>query len=568
MKLWSILALCFLLYLSFIIPKIDTPLTYDELHWVIGAETLIQTGKAVGCMGESVEAQWSPPLHLKLQAFLFRLIGISNISSRLIGIVSILFQLVLFYFFGKTLFEKFNDQWKFLLLSSLIFVTNPAVIQGSLISTNDTTLLPVFLTLLALVFLKFSKQIDLMGTLVLCVIFAVSLWEKLTTPFVMILSMSVYYLFNRNSRGVIRTAMILALGILLFFASWSTYAVLKGLDAFGPINYAISSFSSQRVCRQAGTVLFGFSTTVARFILWFGLYSLLPVVVVLILRILNFTRKKICEPVDFLVIYVILVGIGYILVGGTPFGFPKYHYPIFSVAAVLSAFAYGNLWKKVSVKEVVLYFVMGILTFGYFCFFFGDPIYIFNFSLREAVVNDIAGVKDILLHLGCRFGAYLLPSIPVFLIISGYRKSYKFTARVLITAIIMMFAANFSLNLIQRKAVYSTGYCYGEEGTEDLIGYLDRHLGPGEIVLATEDIVYYLRRRGKDTPYLPPEIWNNLHTIKKIVDDPSVKFVIYSIGHNSIDQFKNVVLKPDFILDLKGHFVLKEIGTYKVWKRS
>ena len=141
MKFLTIVLLCFLLYLSFIIPKIDAPLTYDELHWVVGAETLIQTGKAVGCAGESAEARWSPPLHLNIQAFLFRLFGVSNISSRLIGIASVLFQLILFYFFGKALFNKFGDQWKFLLLSSLIFITNPAVIQGSLIPTNDTTLL-------------------------------------------------------------------------------------------------------------------------------------------------------------------------------------------------------------------------------------------------------------------------------------------------------------------------------------------------------------------------------------------------------------------------------------------
>lgn len=562
-KIFIIPTLCFILYLLFIIPGIDDPLTSDELTWPASAESLIKTGNAVDVLGGS--AHWSPPLYLNIQAILYRVFGISNISSRLIGIFCILLHLILICYFGKFLFANHSDRWRFVLLTSLIFITNPAVIQGSLITDIDTTLLPVFLTLFALIFIKNDGIFNLPNIAVLSIIFSMCLWSKLTTPPLLMFSMFAYYFINRDREGVFHTVAMAVLAIFLFLASWATYARLNNLDVMGPIDYAIGAFVSKQVIKES--TLFGILTTIVRFILWFGVYSFILGAVTLIKRALNFKDKKLLKPIDLLAIYFILVGVGYIVIGGTPFGFPKYHYPIFPAIAIISAFMFKDLWNKVSVKDLVLYFCVTVLAFFCFYFFIEDPIHLFNFSTRQMIVNNF-GTKSIILLLLHKLTLYLFLGLVIFAMIRTYAKKYTATEHILVTLVILILAANLSLNFIQSRAPYLKRYCYGEEGTKDLIKYLQRGLLPGDAVLVTCDIVYYLREGGKEIPYFSDDSWYKLDKIKKIIEDPSVKFVVYSIGHNDITQFKEVILNPVFASELERNFVLRQIGTYKVWKRK
>jgi hypothetical protein len=51
------------------------------------------------------------------------------------------------------------------------------------------------------------------------------------------------------------------------------------------------------------------------------------------------------------------------------------------------------------------------------------------------------------------------------------------------------------------------------------------------------------------------------------IKNPSVRFVVYSVGHNDIRQFKNVITNPEFMSELKTNFKLQKIGTYDIWER-
>ncbi|MDD5681549.1 MAG: hypothetical protein PHI59_09965, partial [Candidatus Omnitrophica bacterium] len=565
MKFFIISMACFALYLFLVVPAVNSPLTTDELTWPIAAQSLIQNGKTVVFYGESVQS--SPPLYVNTQVFLYKLLGVSNFSSRLIGIICVFFQLIVLSCFGKIFFNDKKEEWKFVLLTSLIFITNPAIIQGSLIPFEDMSLFPLLLALFALAFIKLAERPGLASALILGTIFAACLWPKFTTPLVLIPCMFVYYLLNKDSKGMGHAIATLLIGIFLFLSTWWAYANLRTLDFTAPINYAVSAFLSKQAYKQTASVFLGFSTNIIRFILWFGLYSFLLGAIALAKRISFFMKKKILEPVDFLVIYILFVGVTYTFVGGMTFGFPKYYFPIFLPLVILSVFTFKEVLDEISVKDAAVYIGTAVLTFFYFYFVVGDPIYFFNFSMREMIVIGEAPVKNVFYLFGDKVFFYVVPGVIVFLIVKAYARNRKLITRILITLLIMIFGANLALDVIHRRASYMTRYCYGEEGTEDLIEHLHRNLAAGDAVLATCDIIYYLRQKGHDVSYISDAVWYHTDDIEKIIGDPSVRFVVYSVGHNDINQFKSTILNPAFQAGLKRRFARQEVGTYTVWQR-
>ena len=140
--------------------------------------------------------------------------------------------------------------------------------------------------------------------------------------------------------------------------------------------------------------------TFARFILWLGLYPFLLSLKVISIRVKRFIKRTFLEPGDFVLIFSIFVGLGYFFVGGDQFGFPKYHYPLFISLSILvgltsvEVFKYIT-WKSPLWKDFVLFSLMGVIVFLLVLFSVGDLIYQFNFSLREAIVFNPSGVRNI-----------------------------------------------------------------------------------------------------------------------------------------------------------------------------
>ncbi len=566
MRLFIIPVLFYLLFLCFAIPAVNSPLTYDELNWPIRAESLAKTGQIKAFFGEE-KALYEPPLYINIQASLYKLFGVSNFSSRLIGVSCVLFQLVIFLFFGKTLLSGLHDRWRFLFFSSLIFITNPAVIQGALLPFHDTTMLPVFLTLFALFFLRLERKRDFKSCMLLGIIFSISLWTALATPPVLILGMAIYYLFNRDWKGIACTLAVFIVGLGIFLVSWLAYSNVKALDFWGPMRYVFTiAFFAKQTHRTAASAFMGYSTVIVRVVLWAGIYTSLLWLAVLIKRILSFKERKILEPIDFLMICAVLLGIGYTFVGGTEFGFVRYYYPIFPALAIVSAYALKDLLDNISRKDLALCAGVSILVSAYLYFVVGDLIYMFNFSLREAIALNPSMVKGVLSGFVHKYILYLLPLAAVFLIVRAYKKGCGFISQAALGLAIMICAANISLSIIQAKADYSTRYCYGEKGTTELIKYLDENTKPGERVLATNDIIYYLRN--KKVSYLPIDFWYDRDGVMNALQDPPVEFVVYSIGHNDVRQFREVFSDKKFITELKDKFLPGKIGTYTVWRRK
>ncbi len=197
--LWIIFVV-FILYIFFIIPIAQAPLTYDELYWPTGAHSLMKEGRAVHFLGG--QADWSAPLYITIQVLLYRVFAESAFTSRLIGIFCVLFQLIIFWLITCGLFEDAVKKKWFFFWTVLLFVTNPAVIQGSLLPFEETTLLGVLSSFFFLCFLRYEKNKNIKNLLILALVFSISLWSKLAIPFSAIAALAVYYYFNKDFKAL------------------------------------------------------------------------------------------------------------------------------------------------------------------------------------------------------------------------------------------------------------------------------------------------------------------------------------------------------------------------------
>lgn len=560
------------MYLLFALPTVNAPLTYDEIYWPFAAQSLNKIGRAVNFAGG--EATWSPSLYVNVQSLFYRIFGVSNWSSRLIGIFCLSFQLFCIFFLGKKLFAQKTNGWKLALLGAIFFVTNPAVIQGSLLPYDDTTFLPLFLILFGYAFI--TDKGDLKKTSLLILLFFLALWSKLTTPVVAILSMFLYYFLNKNyKRAILETVLVSITGAFLFLVTWWIYCRLRNINFLDPINYALSTFISynilfRRFIPATRPGIFDFILTVTRFFLWVGPFFIFVVSIGVIQSIFNYTKRAVLQPIDFLNIYAILIGVGYAFIGGASFGFPKYHYPMFGAISLLAAstVTVGEVIKKMSKKDFLIIATLVMMVTIFYAVFVGDLIYLLNFSLREASVLTPPRLKNVLIYFIYKCGLYFLPFVVIFSLVKTFKKNYRLVEVVILTLIILTLSSNLSLNFIQVKAKYLVRYCYGAEGTEELINFLDKNVSPGEIVLAPNDIIYYLNLKNKELPFTTVLFWYNTKEVVRRVKSSKTKFVIYSVTHNDLRQFKTAFSNREFLLNLQNDFIFQKIGTYFVYTRK
>jgi len=378
--------------------------------------------------------------------------------------------------------------------------------------------------------------------------------------------MILYYLIKRNFKGILISLLIALTGIVIFLGTWQLYCVVTGIEFSGPMKYSSLAFIEKLLPRVFNSPLIGLGVNFARFTLWIGLYSILLWLLVCLKKIGDYRKKGSIEPVAFLICFTFLLGVGYFFTGGMSFGFPRYHYAILPAMSIVCAFVLKDIIVRISKKDFFIYGLIAIFLSLFYYFIVRDLLYIINFSLREAATTIPHQTKSVLFYFGYKFILYVVPAVAVFIIIKVYKGSSRWFEKIAVPLLIMICATNLSLDFMQARADYLVRYCYGEKGTKKLLRYLNDNTKLGEVVLAPNDIIYYLR--DKKIPYLPSDFWYKLDTVREAIKLSSVKFVVYSIGHNDIKQFKEVLSHPEFISELREHFVFQGIGSYKVWRRK
>lgn len=504
LKVYLSLFLILAIYLIFALGSIKTFLRGDEIDFVLAAKGITLTGipKYSGMLLPNELFSLHPPLYLYLLALVFRLFGVSEVSVRLVGILCALGNIVLVYFIAQELFKERKDFWIIAGLASFMFAINPLVIQGSSVVDIDNTVLTLTISLFLFCFVKTYRRPRLLRVLILGLLFGLSLWAKLPTPPLLIVSIVLFYWL----KGDLREGLSLALGIgllggLLFLVTFGLYSYFFNFPFLQPFLYLPGRLLTEYgrtfySIRQSALLILG-----RLYILFFYLSPSLALLAVLAcyFRARKWLKQVGSELVDFFAIFSGLIFVVYTFVGSTAWGFPRFYLPMLPGLSVVVAYFLVDNFAYVTRKEALLYLSMLALLTLYFLFIVGDPL-LLPFPPKRSFLFQSGIVRLIVSKASCFSSLYLLSLVFAIVVFKCVARRISAIGLVALAGVVTLAASNLSLNILQSRACYSTRYIYGEKGMEQTISYLKKRVSQSDLVICDSEIAYYLgtkRRIGK-----------------------------------------------------------------------
>jgi hypothetical protein len=544
--------------------SIQELLTYDELWGFEGGRAILSKGIPISWTGEYDLG--NPPLYYYLLALFFKLFGASDVVARIPGIIGTIGTGLLLYVIGRMTTGDRDKGRMIGSLASLFYLLNPATIQGALIVDIDCALLPVLSVAMITCFLRAIRD-NGYGYWILCgLLLCVSLWAKLTTPLLLLGIIALYVMVDRGLRSGIHKAAIVAFwGIGGFLLSWGLYTKMKHIPFWYPFDYLIESFVTKQLTGSAWERLNLAFRSFTQLSLWWSPFLLLLALLGGHERIKRFFQNRRMIIWDVLALFFFSGALAYILVGGITFGFPKYHAPFLPILSFLLAGYLVYMIGETSKRElmiIALFIAGGVVWCIYLV---GDPLLTLNFAIRDAMIHNPVNAQNILkdflrqIALSCLLAVVMVTAFYLLFRRSGlYRNCVVGLMATLLSSWLAM-------NIIQAKADYLTRYCYGDRETSNMLSFIKSKISPNDVILATRDIVYYVK---DELPCWDDSLWKSSAKFEGMVERPDVRYVIYSVGHHSISQYRDIFFHPKVRGRLEDAYSKSQFGTYTVWARK
>jgi len=565
---YGLVGLAFLFYLYSVLSRIGQPLAEDELNWLVAAKNLSLTGRPYlyaytfpGALGGAM----SPHLYLYAIKFAFDLFGIHDAVARWPGILSgfltlILVFLITRHFIGNE--KKEAIPWA--AITTLLYATTPAFVQGSVILENDNTLLVPAVLFLVFSFIKYQEKETTPWALASGLAVAFSLGVRVTTPAVVMFLLGVYALAGKSSlRSKFMVTAVMISGTLAFLVGWFAYCRLKEIPFSAPFAYTLRAFW-YRASQAGGLRLDKIFLNFVYFTLWVGVFPTLLFLLLAIRRGVHFlTHRKAGFEGLFLITGLGIVG-GYTLVGGLPFGFPKYHSPGIVLMVVFSGLALhqtnpsglSSIRLRNAGMAIALAFLIQIFTLN-------DSLYLLRYQFREALVFASPGVYGAFLReVALKAGLYLF----LFTILFISCLKFSLIQNPCLLLILSALGSNVATCTLQNSRGYQTGYEYGVRGTVEAARFIRDRVAPRDFVVARSQIKYYLDRLR--STHLVDAVWNDEEELTRIIREPGTGAFSYSVATNPVDQIKRLSNYEPLQRLLRQEFDPHTIGSFKIWIRK
>ena len=558
-------------YLIFALPSIYKPLVADDVVCAREAEN-IRFG---------IFQVWHPPLYFDILRFLTHHFGMQREYLRFFGIFCFLATLSLIYFLCKriSLDEKVG------LLACFLFASHPWAIQGSLILDIDNTILTVLLTLFIFYFVKNCNVFNLRNYLLSGLLFFVCLWAKLSTPFILLFTVLIFYIFRgKLKEGLIYTFIVGIEGVGLFFLFWAIYSKFYNLNFLSVFERSLSVLGRGLM----GCSLSTFKEITLRFIrisLWMGPYLVLLWLIIFIHWIKScLNNKGIMKVNDFLILYTIIIFVSYIFVGGTSFGFAKHQYPILPILSIIVANFILNFKLRVSKKQLVFCILIGLFFFFIERIYIGDLLYRVNYLLRKTAIFSPQKLNSFFLDFSWRVALYFFV-LTFGILLVWFMDRKKPTLKIFITLLlVLILISNFSYNFRHLQKNYFSTYCYGRSieeyrHLEDLLKKIFLK-NKEAIIIGPEDTLYSAGFKDivSTTPaaaglkhyieYRYSYLWNDRESFLRAIEDSRVKCVSYSFTWNALLTYREIFFHPRVKKILEEQYNFFPIGEYSVWLRK
>lgn len=525
-------------YLILVIPQIHKLFVGDEVDFVRAAEGIVTTGKPIytGANNKTYIGLWHPTLYVNILALSFRFFGVHEWSARIVSVAFTLLTLLVVYLITKHLnLSNFSK-----VLAIFIFLLNPLIVQGSILVDIDNSALMFFITLFVYAYLKLDKTMK--NLFLLAILFAITLWAKISTPPVLILGILIYHALNREYRdALLESTLIGFIGCFLFLITWFSYCAFLDLPFPQPFIHNIRYLSHGDALHYILTHLWGFKNI----LFWATPFFLLLMLAISQSRIKFYCKNRKLIAVDFLVIVGLLIFFEYLIVGSYQTAdFPRYFIPMMPFFSIASAYYFEKV-RELERRDLHALVLVSVITVVYLLLWSSDPLLVDRVIFNEKSLHKIAEETAVVT------AQYIIPFVISYIILKILRVRNAF----ILSIAVPLLLCSIYINAIQVRADYNTNYLYGERGMKNTIDYLSSRVNSSDIVIARKDVAYYLEvREFYRLPKTPKEF-------EELMNKKHIEYIVVNKeGYFTTLKYANVLRLIDSTCELD-----KEFGDFKIY---
>ncbi len=539
---------CAALYLLLAWPALQKPLMIDETVFAMDA-----AAARYGQFG-----MWHPPFYFDLLRGLYHLGGLRDQALRVLGVVGVLLNFLL----AARLCRQVAHEEQIPNMTPWVWLgmaTHPLLVQGSTILDIDTTILPSLILLFLVTFLLRATQPTLPWLVGIAGCFFLNLWAKMTTSLALPVSVGLWYALQRQWRlGFRVTVWLVVIGGGLFLGAWWWYAHAFDLPYGAVFGRTVGAFTSEFYRTWLPPVVALLNRCV-RVGLWIGPFTLALFGLGLWSRLAVWKSRRNLKTLDLCWLVATILLVGYCLIGGTMFGFAKYHVPWVPLAAVCVASAAARMSRPRLITLAVACVAVGLTVGVGF-----DPLYWWNYRVRLAAILEPSRAPALVWQLVGFLGLYAM----LMALVVRLERSRPIVQRWMIATLVSAIVWNVGLAWQQRYAPYSTTYIYGRNVTEmrQLAGRLTQVAAqrPGSSLVAPEDVLFIA---GLPWSEYPSHRVKELDGFLAALRDPRVAAIVTSPVWNEGRFFREVFDDPQVRRLLDTHFIATPLGLSTVWLR-
>lgn len=576
-------------YAWLLVPPLGKPLVYDDVNFALGGWAISRTGLPYGNQGYLLHlyeqreqwALWHPPLYLYTLGLTIALFGPSEVVMRGLGIACQLVAATLAFDLARRLArgeagggrDEARGSCSSLVSRSLplvagvvavaLFLLSPLTIQAALVLDIDNTVLMALVTFYVWVALRLPGHWDRRTIAGLTLLYALTLWAKLTTPLMLLAALTFTRFFTGASlRGALQALLVGVLGWALFLASWVAVTTATGMPPDYTFIVAYREAIDSGASTRDGFVSWAaFVVGAAPALLWIGPFFGLLFLAAGLPRLWRLIRRRELEPGDLVVVLGAVIYLAYIMkLAG---GFPKYHagmLPLWAAAggALVARSALPGSWdesggaREGDLPRRPTWGQLAVLGIGMLAAGgwlaarmpeLWEPVLAAPLVRLLIVVPAAVGlaVAGLWVRIG-RVGAHR--ALPVAL--AGLALAWSIV-----------------LDVHQRGLAGSTAYYYGRHGQVEAARALDGLLGPEELYVASKEVAWY----SHNLNYIDQESWQHvvwdLHggTFDSTWMGREIRILALEVGHHPS-------VRPAYEGLLNSRYrIVGQHGDFVIWER-
>lgn len=511
--------------------------------------------EAASAWASGLSHEWlfdHPPLYPFLISLGFRLFSISPETARFFNTALLLGAAFFVYLAGKNISGRTAG-----ITAASFYLVSPVTVQGlRSLDSSDTTLLPLCFAVIFWIFTA-ARDDGRRWKLGLAVAFAAAFFAKVTSSLALVLVFMVCVAMLRPPAALKVRALALsglAGGILFFLAVWSAVSlVLWGRDSWAAVlSTPFVYFSSGGGASIPGHFLKSCLDAV-RALFWFS-----PFLIFLAAHGLAGTIRRGDSPASSRLLALVCLAYfaGHIVIGGSNYGFPRYHA---AISPLLHVFA-GCAAAGIDLKGVRRPAVMAALAAGSMSALI-DPQLLMTLELKKLFFHG--KYSEELFFVAAPLLLYSVLPFAVSLPAAGLRAVPP--GRMLAPAMAAFLAASAVFSVRHSVASYSTSYQYGAEGKRDVVELISRKAAPGDSVMATREFGYALSGRGAGSPGW--SVWRSDAAAHEFISKEKPDFVVAGWTTHTASQLEWLLSKGRTRESLDKEYILSTVGTYFVWER-